>query len=135
MPATTSVSIRSPTIAVVSECASIRFIALRNIMGLGLPTTYGSRLVARVMSAATAPVALGSAADFGFLAGLTVNNVGQSLITGDLGASPGAVVTGFGLGLIEGLTKVFYPPASDIVIFVIMIIVLLIRPAGLFGKA
>jgi branched-chain amino acid transport system permease protein len=45
----------------------------------------------------------------------------------------GAIVTGFGLGLIEGLTKVFYPEASNIVIFVIMVIVLLIKPAGLFG--
>ena len=43
MPATMSVSIRSPIIAVVSECASIRFIAERNIIGFGLPTTYGSR--------------------------------------------------------------------------------------------
>ena len=42
--------------------------------------------------------------------------------------------TGFGLGLIEGLTKVFYPEASSIVVFVIMAIVLVIRPAGLFGK-
>ena len=45
----------------------------------------------------------------------------------------GAVVTGFGLGLIEGLTKVFYPEASATVIFIIMAIVLLVRPAGLFG--
>ena len=47
----------------------------------------------------------------------------------------GAVVTGFGLGLLEGLTKVFYPEASSTVIFVVMAIVLLIKPAGLFGKA
>ncbi|MFC4535967.1 ice-binding family protein [Sphaerisporangium dianthi] len=53
-------------------------------------------------SAATAPVALGSAANFGFLAGLTVNNVGPSLVTGDLGASPGAVVTGFPPGTVTG---------------------------------
>ncbi len=57
MPATTSVSIRSPTITVLSECASIRFSALRNIIGLGLPTKYGSRPVALVISAATDPVA------------------------------------------------------------------------------
>jgi branched-chain amino acid transport system permease protein len=57
------------------------------------------------------------------------------VVIGGMGSIMGAVVTGFGLGLIEGLTKVFYPPASDIVIFVIMIIVLLVRPAGLFGKA
>ena len=45
----------------------------------------------------------------------------------------GAILTGFGLGLIEGLTKVFYPEASATVIFIIMAIVLLIKPAGLFG--
>ena len=47
----------------------------------------------------------------------------------------GAIVTGFGLGVIEGLTKVFYPEASNTVIFIIMAIVLMIRPAGLFGTA
>jgi branched-chain amino acid transport system permease protein len=46
----------------------------------------------------------------------------------------GAIVTGFALGIFEGLTKVFYPPASNIVVFVIMAVVLLIRPAGLFGR-
>ena len=57
IPATTSVSIRSPTIMVFSECASIRFNALRNIIGLGLPTKYGSCPVALVIMAATEPVA------------------------------------------------------------------------------
>jgi branched-chain amino acid transport system permease protein len=57
------------------------------------------------------------------------------VVIGGMGSILGAVVTGFGLGLIEGMTKVFYPPASDIVIFIIMIVVLLIRPAGLFGRA
>jgi branched-chain amino acid transport system permease protein len=46
----------------------------------------------------------------------------------------GAILTGFGLGVVEGLTKVFYPEASSTVIFVIMVIVLLIKPAGLFGQ-
>jgi branched-chain amino acid transport system permease protein len=46
----------------------------------------------------------------------------------------GAIVTGFGLGLIEGLTKVFFPQAANTAIFVIMAIVLLIRPAGRFGR-
>ena len=45
-----------------------------------------------------------------------------------------AIVTGFSLGVLEGLTKVFYPEASNTVIFVVMAIVLLVRPAGLFGK-
>ena len=56
------------------------------------------------------------------------------VVIGGMGSILGAIVTGFGLGVIEGLTKVFYPEASNTVIFVIMAIVLLIRPAGLFGK-
>ena len=56
-PEITSVSMRSPTIAVVSECASIAFSAERIISGFGLPTKYGSTPVARLISAATAPVA------------------------------------------------------------------------------
>jgi branched-chain amino acid transport system permease protein len=55
------------------------------------------------------------------------------VVIGGMGSIMGAIVTGFGLGLIEGLTKVFYPEASAIAIFVIMVIVLLIKPAGLFG--
>jgi len=55
------------------------------------------------------------------------------VVIGGMGSIMGSVVTGFGLGLIEGLTKVFYPEASNTVIFIIMAIVLLIRPAGLFG--
>jgi branched-chain amino acid transport system permease protein len=55
------------------------------------------------------------------------------VVIGGMGSIMGAIVTGFGLGLIEGLTKVFYPEASSTVIFVIMAIVLLIKPAGLFG--
>jgi len=46
----------------------------------------------------------------------------------------GAIVTGFLLGIVEGLTKVFFPEASNTVIFVIMVIVLLVRPAGMFGR-
>jgi branched-chain amino acid transport system permease protein len=56
------------------------------------------------------------------------------VVIGGMGSILGAVVTGFGLGIVEGLTKVFYPEASNTVIFVIMVIVLLIKPAGLFGK-
>ncbi|MDZ4842431.1 MAG: branched-chain amino acid ABC transporter permease [Hyphomicrobium aestuarii] len=55
------------------------------------------------------------------------------VVIGGMGSILGSIVTGFGLGLIEGLTKVFYPQASSIVIFVIMAIVLIARPAGLFG--
>ena len=56
------------------------------------------------------------------------------VVIGGMGSILGAVVTGFGLGIIEGLTKVFYPEASNTVIFVIMAIVLMIRPQGLFGQ-
>jgi branched-chain amino acid transport system permease protein len=55
------------------------------------------------------------------------------VVIGGMGSIMGSIVTGFGLGIIEGLTKVFYPEASNTVIFVIMAIVLMIRPAGLFG--
>jgi len=56
------------------------------------------------------------------------------VVIGGMGSILGAIVTGFGLGVIEGLTKVFFPEASNTVIFVIMVIVLLVRPAGLFGR-
>jgi len=57
------------------------------------------------------------------------------VVIGGMGSIMGAIVTGFTLGIVEGLTKVFFPEASNTVIFVIMIIVLLIRPAGLFGRS
>ncbi|MBU0583955.1 MAG: branched-chain amino acid ABC transporter permease [Alphaproteobacteria bacterium] len=56
------------------------------------------------------------------------------VVVGGMGSILGAIVTGYMLGLAEGMTKVFYPEASNIVIFVIMAIVLLLRPAGLFGR-
>ena len=56
------------------------------------------------------------------------------VVIGGMGSILGSILTGLVLGLIEGLTKVFYPEASNIVVFVIMAIVLIIRPAGLFGK-
>ena len=56
------------------------------------------------------------------------------VVIGGMGSILGSIVTGLGLGLIEGLTKVVYPEASAVVIFVIMVVVLLLRPAGLFGK-
>jgi len=57
------------------------------------------------------------------------------VVIGGMGSIMGAIVTGFGLGVVEGLTKVFYPEASSTVIFVVMAIVLLVKPAGLFGRA
>jgi branched-chain amino acid transport system permease protein len=56
------------------------------------------------------------------------------VVIGGMGSILGAVITGFGLGVVEGLTKVFFPEASNTVIFVVMAIVLLVRPAGLFGR-
>lgn len=57
------------------------------------------------------------------------------VVIGGMGSILGAIVTGFGLGIVEGLTRVFYPEGSAVVIFVIMAIVLLIKPEGLFGRA
>ncbi|HLW93234.1 MAG TPA: branched-chain amino acid ABC transporter permease [Roseiarcus sp.] len=57
------------------------------------------------------------------------------VVIGGMGSIMGSIVTGFLLGVVEGLTKVFYPEASNTVVFVIMAIVLLIKPAGLFGRA
>jgi branched-chain amino acid transport system permease protein len=57
------------------------------------------------------------------------------VVIGGMGSIIGSIVTGFALGLVEGLTKVFYPEASNTVIFVIMAVVLLVRPTGLFGRA
>ncbi|HJW01870.1 MAG TPA: branched-chain amino acid ABC transporter permease [Azospira sp.] len=56
------------------------------------------------------------------------------VVIGGMGSILGSVITGLGLGLLEGLTKVFYPEASAIVVFIVMAIVLMVRPAGLFGK-
>ena len=56
------------------------------------------------------------------------------VVIGGMGSILGAIATGFGLGVVEGLTKVFYPEASNTVIFVIMVLVLLVKPAGLFGR-
>jgi len=56
------------------------------------------------------------------------------VVIGGMGSIMGAILTGFLLGVVEGLTKVFYPEASNTVIFVVMVIVLILRPAGLFGR-
>ena len=64
-----------------------------------------------------------------------INTVFAVVVIGGMGSILGSVVTGFALGVVEGLTKVFYPQASATVVFVVMVIVLLARPRGLFGKA
>ena len=56
------------------------------------------------------------------------------VVIGGMGSIMGSILTGLGLGVIEGLTRVFYPEGSAVVVFVVMVIVLLLRPAGLFGK-
>jgi branched-chain amino acid transport system permease protein len=56
------------------------------------------------------------------------------VVIGGMGSIVGSILTGIGLGIIEGFTRVFYPQASATVVFIIMAIVLMIRPAGLFGK-
>jgi branched-chain amino acid transport system permease protein len=64
-----------------------------------------------------------------------INTVFAVVVIGGMGSIMGSILTGFGLGVVEGLTKVFYPQASATVVFVVMVIVLLVRPRGLFGKA
>jgi branched-chain amino acid transport system permease protein len=99
-----------------------------------------------VMVTATYAVGVSLAAYAGVLAApiMQVNPVmGSNLIIvvfavvviGGMGSILGSIVTGVGLGLLEGLTKLLYPEASSIVIFVTMVLVLLVRPTGLFGKA
>ena len=64
-----------------------------------------------------------------------INTVFAVVVIGGMGSIMGSIITGFGLGVVEGLTKVFYPQASATVVFLVMVIVLLVRPRGLFGKA
>ena len=68
------------------------------------------------------------------MGGNLLNIVFAVVVIGGLGSILGSMITGLSLGLIEGLTKVFYPEASTVVVFVIMALVLLVRPAGLFGR-
>src|SRR5262249_38837984 len=56
------------------------------------------------------------------------------VVIGGMGSILGSIVTGLALGLVEGLTRVYYPEGSEVVVFVVMVVVLLLRPAGLFGK-
>ena len=63
-----------------------------------------------------------------------INTVFAVVVIGGMGSILGAIITGFGLGVIEGLTKVFYPQASATVVFLVMVIILLAMPRGLFGK-
>jgi branched-subunit amino acid ABC-type transport system permease component len=57
------------------------------------------------------------------------------VVIGGMGSILGSIVTGFALGIIEGLTKFFYPEAANIAVFIIMALTLMVKPAGLFGRA
>jgi len=97
-----------------------RMITLIYGFGVGLAALAG------VMAAPIYQVSPGMGADL-------IIVVFAVVVIGGMGSILGAILTGFGLGLVEGLTKVFYPEASATVIFVIMTLVLLLKPAGLFG--
>ena len=64
----------------------------------------------------------------------TLATIFAVVVIGGMGSILGAIVTGFGLGILEAMTKVFYPEASSIVIFIMMVVILLVKPAGLFGR-
>jgi branched-chain amino acid transport system permease protein len=98
-----------------------RMITLTYAFGIGLAALAG------VLAAPIYQVRPGMGADI-------ISVVFAVVVIGGMGSILGSIVTGFALGVIEGLTKVFYPEASNTVVFVIMAIVLLIRPAGLFGR-
>jgi branched-chain amino acid transport system permease protein len=98
-----------------------RMITLTYAFGIGLAALAG------VLAAPIYQVRPGMGADI-------ISVVFAVVVIGGMGSILGSVLTGFGLGVIEGLTKVFYPEASNTVVFVIMAVVLLIRPAGLFGR-
>jgi branched-chain amino acid transport system permease protein len=98
-----------------------RMIALTYGVGVGLAAFAG------VMAAPIYNVSPLMGADF-------IIVVFAVVVIGGMGSIMGSILTGYALGVIEGLTKVFYPEASNTVIFVIMAIVLLVRPAGLFGR-
>jgi branched-chain amino acid transport system permease protein len=98
-----------------------RMITLTYAFGIGLAALAG------VLAAPIYQVRPAMGADI-------ISVVFAVVVIGGMGSILGSIVTGFALGIIEGLAKVFYPEASNIVVFVIMAIVLLIKPAGLFGR-
>src|SRR3984885_7733253 len=98
-----------------------RLIALTFAGGVGLAGLAG------VLAAPLYSVNPGMGSDL-------INTVFAVVVIGGMGSIGGAILSGFTLGIVEGLTDVFYPPGSAVVVFVVMAIVLLARPAGLFGK-
>ena len=107
----------------------------RQALGINVPVLVTATYGAGVALAAFAGVLAAPIVQVNPLMGSNLIIVVFAVVViGGMGSIAGSIVTGLGLGLVEGLTKVVYPEASAVVIFVIMIIVLLVRPAGLFGK-
>ncbi len=109
--------------------------ALVRAMGINVPRlitlTYGGGVALAAFAGTLAAPIYSVNPDMG---DNFINTVFAIVIIGGMGSILGSIVTGFALGVIEGLTKVFYPQASATVIFLVMIIVLLAMPRGLFGK-
>lgn len=98
---------------------------------LMLTLTYGAGAgLAALAGVLAAPI---YGASFSMGSGLLIT-VFAAIVIGGMNSILGATVSGLALGLIEGLTKVFYPPASSVIVFVVMILVLTLRPQGLFGR-
>lgn len=109
--------------------------ALVRAFGVNVPAMVTITYAAGVALAGLAGVLAAPATQISPLMGSNLIIVVFAVVViGGMGSILGSIVTGLGLGLIEGLTKVFYPQASSTVVFFIMAIVLLLRPAGLFGK-
>jgi len=134
-------------VAALTVCGAAWYAIERTSLGATLRADLVQALGINVPVLLTATYAVGAAlaAFAGVLAApiMQVNPVmGSNLIIvvfavvviGGMGSILGSIVTGLGLGVVEGLTKVFYPEASAVVIFVVMVLVLLVKPAGLFGK-
>jgi branched-chain amino acid transport system permease protein len=109
--------------------------ALVRAMGINVPRlitiTYGGGVALAAFAGVLAAPIYSVNPDMG---DSFINTVFAIVVIGGMGSILGSIVTGFGLGVIEGVTKVFYPQASATVVFLVMIIVLLFLPRGLFGK-
>jgi len=109
--------------------------ALVRAMGINVPRlitiTYGGGVALAAFAGVLAAPIYSVNPDMG---DNFINTVFAIVVIGGMGSILGSIVTGFGLGVVEGVTKVFYPQASATVVFLVMIIVLLFLPRGLFGK-
>ena len=107
----------------------------RQALGINVPVMVTATYAAGVALAGFAGVLAAPVVQVNPLMGSNLIIVVFAVVViGGMGSILGSIVTGLALGIIEGLTKVIYPEASGVVIFVVMIVVLLVRPAGLFGK-